>query len=411
MPHFTVSSSISIRRLLAPTLLLAGVAACTTPIVEPPVSGGPGEAHATSSGGDGGGGPIAPAMCLPAEAIIVAAITPKQTAVAVQSAGTWREDVMPLPAARQAVAFLDESNLLDVLWIDRTYGIDHTHVAKTRYGTSFEAHPVLWHPEATTRILGVTDPYLVDRDDFGAGVSAYFNSELSNPLWADSTLLDATSFAVRSGGKSMLFVGPGADGALCEHSLSLANDIWGQQLCHPEIRVGSDGHAPVAGPLIVALPDDDVVAVYFPAGTSSTLGATVLHDKDYLGHWSAPVTTTSPAIALSFAAVATPTGEVIVGVVSLLGEVSAIRFSPRQGWSAPIAIDAGASPGQRLAVAGGICGDDALIAYAAGGSDGEVRVARVRGDLAETTTVARLTDDMPRELSIATRSSVQSPSP
>jgi hypothetical protein len=62
-------------------------------------------------------------------------------------------------------------------------------------------------------------------------------------------------------------------------------------------------------------------------------------------------------------------------------------------------------------VAPGICGDDALIAHAAGGSDGEIRVARLRGDAAETTTVARLTDDTPRQLSLATGPSLLSPSP
>jgi hypothetical protein len=405
MPRFTAS----IQRFVVPSLLVVGVAACSGPIVDPPVSGGPG----VDRGAGGGAGPIAPATCLGAEAMLVAATTPKQTVIAVQIAGTWLDDLTRLPAARQAVAYLDLRNRLAVLWIDRTYAIEHTHSTATSHGTSFEQHDLLdWHPEATTRILGLTDPYLVDRDDSGAGVAFLLSSSPGVP-WANSTLLDATSFAIRSGirsgGPSMLFVGPGAAGELCEHSIDLDDQLWRDPLCHPDILVASDGHAPNAGPLLVPLPNGDVVAVHFPAGTSSTLGATVLQANEYLGHWTVPVATTTPAIGLSFAAAATPDGDVIVGVISPRGDLAALRFSPSRGWSAPIAIDAGVPPGQRISVAPGICGDDARIAYAVGESDGEIRVARVRGGLTEATTAAQITGAPPSELSLITRSRLLSP--
>jgi hypothetical protein len=404
MPIFTAS----IRRFVAPSLLVAGVAACSGPIVDPPVSGGPGVDR-----GVGPEGPIAPAACVGAEAMLVAATTPKQTVVAVQIAGTWLGGLTRLPIARQAVAYLDLRNRLAVLWIDRTYAIEHTHSTATSQGTSFEAHDVFdWHPEATTRILGMTDPYLVDRDDSGAGVAFLLSSSAGIP-WANSTLLDATSFAVRegiqSGGPSMLFVGPGAAGELCDHSIDLDDQIWRDPRCHPDILVASAEHAPVAGPLLVTLPNGDVVAVHFPAGTSSTLGATLLAEEAYLSAWTVPVLTTTPAIGLSFAAAATPGGEVIVGVISALGDLAALRFSPSHGWGAPMAIDTGVPPGQRISVATGICGDDALIAYAVGGSDGEIRVARVRGKLTEATTIARLAGDRPSALSLVTRSRYRSP--
>jgi hypothetical protein len=109
---------------------------------------------------------------------------------------------------------------------------------------------------------------------------------------------------------------------------------------------------------------------------------------------------------LEVASAATPAGDVFAGLVATSGNVYALRFSPATGWAAPIAIDAGASPEQRPAAATGICGDDALFAYSARASngDGEVRVARVRGNATETTAVAKLVnEDVPNQMSLATR--------
>lgn len=80
-----------------------------------------------------------------------------------------------------------------------------------------------------------------------------------------------------------------------------------------------------------------------------------------------------------------------------------IRFSPATGWGASIAVAADVVIGQELAAAPGICGDDALFAYASGSVDGTINVARVRGDAAATTTLVTLPGDPLSQITLATR--------
>jgi hypothetical protein len=395
--------TMAIRRLIAPCLLL--VAAC---------DGGAGSDVPTPVAA----GATGASACLPDEGIIVVGGSPTQTTVVAQTAGRWR-GAIHFPGSKQALAYLSPSNQLAVLWTDQTYGIDHAHFTRTSdgpefdtvEGNSFETSEFTdWRPDVTSRILDVEGVYLVDRDQWGAGVSQL---DLNTQTWRslDSTLLDATSVAIKPADPSFMFVGPGEGGALCEYTRSVSANAWFPLTCHPEIPVAGGGDSPFTGPQAVALPKGDVVIVYLPARSPATLGATVVPNGNHDRPWLAPEITASPAIGLSFAAAATPSGGVIVGVVSALGEVSMLRYQPKHGWSKPILIDTIAGPTQQIAAAPGICGDDAVIAYATPGPEGNLRVARVREHAVATMTVATFTGDAPLRLSVATRQTAPVPDP
>jgi hypothetical protein len=378
-----------------------------------------------TSGTDGAGpaairrsGFLPPAACLPEEAVIVVGGSPTQTTVAAESVGTWRAPIA-LPGSKQAIAYLSPADQLAVFWTDQAFGFDRAHFTRTSKGASFEliegeafetSDFTDWRPEETSRILDVHRAFLVDRDQWGSGVAQL---DFDTMAWRsfDSTLLDATSVAIDPRDFSFMFAGRGDDGALCEHTRSVDANAWFPLQCRKDIPVAGGGDSPTTGPQAILFPNGDAAIVYLPAGKSSTIAATIVPDGNHDVAWLAPDAITSPAIGISFAAAGTASGDVIVGVVSVLGEVSMLRYSRDRGWSSPVFIDRIPSSAQHLAAATGVCGDDALIAYAAGGRDGELRVARVRGDAVEATTVARIAGDAPQRISIATRQTSPTPAP
>lgn len=402
----------------------AGLAACSGQIdVTPSASGtstgagggassatsGPTSTSATSTtssstGAGGSGGSIGPLTCLPGEGAIVAGIANHHSAVAVLSQRAWTGAQSIVPAAVETAAYVDVYHRLAVFWTEHKGGVDHAHFTHTTDGAAFATHEVqTWHPKSGSPLFRAGDGTLVGSVAQGTGLAYYHSDTMDFHAWqSTSTPFPVTSAAMLTTPGSAVLVGFSYECELCDVTLDGATSTWGAAKCHPEIPVWLGNEIPSPPPQLVALPSGDAVAVYFTSYIDLT--AVVLHD----GQWSAPVTTKLPEQSLSFAVTSTPAGDVIAGVVLTSGDVAALRFSPAAGWAAPIAVDTGASIIQRPAAATGICGDDALFAYSAGELDGEVRVARVRGDAAETTKIAKLVEDVPFALSLATRRATQS---
>jgi hypothetical protein len=425
MRSFTTSIH---RSLLAPLAFAGGLAACSGQVDVTPGAGGSGaggspsstttsasptSASTSSSTGTGGSGgsSIGPLTCLPGEGAIVVGSSSYQSAVAVAvlDQGTWTEAAGVVPTARYTAAYVDVYNQLAVFWLEQKGVVDQAHFARTKDGTAFDFHDVDgWHP-LSSPLFRANDSTLVGRDAQGTSLAYYDSDAMDWYAWQSAPLpFTVSSAATLATSGAVVLVGFNNKQELCDVTLD-AGAAWGAPSCHPELHVTTGQEIPSPPPQLVALPSGDAVAVYFTS--YGDLTATVLHD----GQWSAPITTTLPDHSLSFAVTSTPAGDVIAGVVLTLGDVAALRFSPAAGWAAPIAIDTytdtgiGFSKFQEPAAATGICGDDALFAYLAGGIDGEVRVARVRGDAAETTKVAKFVEDIPVKLSLATRRYAQSP--
>jgi hypothetical protein len=106
------------------------------------------------------------------------------------------------------------------------------------------------------------------------------------------------------------------------------------------------------------------------------------------------------------------TGMVKVALISMYGEVSTADYRvfvdpeiPWGWWDGPDGIDAPAPVGGPIAVGTGICGDDALVAYAREIPEGPhtTTVARVRGAAYATHDVFSGWSPQGHGLSIATR--------
>lgn len=420
MHHFTTSIHRSHLALLV-LAGAAGLAACSGQVDVPQsasgtstgaggsassATSGPTSTSATSSStGAGGSGSIGPLACLPGEAAIVVGTGYHHSALAVLSQGAWTGAPDVVPAATQTAAYVDVYNQLAVFWTEQSGGVDRAHFARTEDGASFDTHEVQgWHPKSNTPLFRAGDSTLVGSVAQGTSVAYYDPDAMDWYAWqSTSTPFTVTSAATLTTSGAVVLAGFGYEHDLCDVTLDAATTTWGAAKCHPEIHVWLGNEIPTMPPQLVALPSGDAVAVYFTS--YGDLTATVLQD----GQWSSPVTTKLPDQSLSFAVTSTPAGDVIAGVVLTSGDLVALRFSPAAGWAAPIAVDTGASISLGFAAATGICGDDALFAYSAGESDGELRVARVRGDAAETTTIAKFVEDYPLSLSLATRRSTQSP--
>jgi hypothetical protein len=353
----------------------------------------------SSAGAGGSGGSIEPLDCQPEDGAIVVGTSYQGSAIAVLSQGAWSKAAHVVPAAAQIAAYVDVYHQLGVFWIEPGNGVDHAHFTRTKDGSAFEPHEVFgWQPSASAPLFRAGDHALVGADAEGTSVAHYDSDAMDWDVWGSQPVpFTVSSAATLTTSSSTVLLGFDAKHDLCDLTIDAATAAWGAAKCHPELHVATEQEIPSPPPQLVAFPNGDAVAVYFTSYVELT--AAVLH----AGKWSAPVTTTLPDQSLSFAVTSTPSGDVFAGLVLTSDEVVALRFSPAAGWTAPIAIDTGAHNVQRPAAATGICGDDALFAYSAGGIDGEIRVARVRGASSETTTVAHFVESMPSQISLATR--------
>lgn len=403
--------SSSIHRRIFPIVLLAGgaaSAACSTQVDIAASAASTGAGGATSSGiaatstasastssSSSSSGVIGDLHCRPGEGAIVAGTSGTQTAVAVQIEGAWSQVPGAVPGhAFQSVAYVDVYRRLEVLWTEQSGGADHAHFVGTQDGVAFETHDVVaWHPHAAAPIFPVGPSILVGRDDQGTSLAYYDPDAFDWTPWQTTSFLPTAAAAA---GSATLLVGVAPSHALCEVTLD-ATATWGPTHCHAELLVWTGGEIPAAPPHLAALPGGDVVAIY--ATSYIDLAAAIFH----AGVWSTPLPLKLPEQSVSNAVTATADGDVLVGVVSTAGKLDVIRFSPVTGWGTSIAVATDVVIGQELAAAPGICGDDAIFAYASGSVDGTINVARVRGDAAATTTIATLPGDPLSQITLATR--------
>ncbi|APR81693.1 Hypothetical protein A7982_07042 [Minicystis rosea] len=355
-----------------------------------------GSSSSASSSGAGGSGGVPPLECAQGEAAIVA-VSASESRVVVQKDGVWTEAPGVVPSAENLTTYQDVYGHLGVFWIDFSDGPNDTHFKTTIDGTSFDAYDVQgWAPLAEGPLQSIGIFAMLGAEVPGETSIAYFDPDAFDwSSYLDPMPIFATSVVQLATPGGLLAVGLGPQHQLCD--VQETNGVWGSVHCRDDVTVATGGEVPVTRPRAVTLPNGDVVVVYY-AAAGAALAATTLHE----GVWSAPEKVVSDGIGIEFAITETAKGDVVVGIVSTAGALAALRYAPGAGWSAPIPIDTGAQPEGKLGAAPGICGDDALLAYAVGFS--QVRVARVRGSAAEAQSVgSELFEQTPSHVSITTR--------
>lgn len=358
---------------------------------EPNAGGGGGG----DGGGGGGGAGLGPFACAATAGAIVAASSQGSTRAAVMSAGSWTEPTLTLPAAYRITSYVDVYQHLGVFWIGTDPDAPSAHFATTFDGTDttmFDA--TSWSP-LSYGVLQPAGPFMVGSVEGGAQL-AYMDADLFDwyPISGGSDLL-ASSAANPPGTGDVFTVGVENE-TLCDQQF-ISFETWGAKQCHGDRPVVEywAGEVPVTPPQVIALPNGRVLAVHYTP--QSSLALAVVERQD--GGWAPRADTTSVSVA--FAAAATPDSELLV-FTALSDGLHALRYSPsEQRWTADLVIDTGADFSQ-LVAATGVCGDDALVAYATG-LDAEVRVVRVRGDQAETRSLFSFVESQPYQLSVATR--------
>ncbi len=410
----------SLGRLARVCPLFFGIAACGG-VVDVAGSGGAGTGSSTSthgtsssSSGDAPTGMLPAPTCAADEGAIVAGVG-SHTLVAVDRAGAWKLGPS-LPQASALTTYVDANRDLGVLWVDASLEPSGSHYRTTHDGVTFAAHDMSgWTPLAGDPLSPVAvapnasfATYLIGDTGAGTTIGEFYAGA---PDWYPS-VLPATPFRASSAayapGVGTLAVGVDSQWALCD--VRSAEDIdvagWHDVHCRPEALVDSGGEIPRRAPQASSLPNGDIAVVFFArGGMTAQLAATVLHE----GTWTTPVPIGGDEIGIEFASAASPDGDVLVGVVSTSGVLTALRFVPGTGWAKPMTLDVGLSPEARIGVAPGICGDDALFAYPAGMPSTDVRVARIRGNDYELATVATLGDASASRVSIATRNHASAP--
>ncbi|HVK63966.1 MAG TPA: hypothetical protein VM694_05815 [Polyangium sp.] len=397
------------RRAIVAGVILSALAACGSEVdVEATGAGGGGSASSASSGdtsvsssstgGSGGGGLPAP-TCAPGEAAIVAAVGWQSGKVIVHHEGKWVTPSYPMQGADRMTTYVDVYGHLGVFWTETSTDSALSHFMVTSDGASFDLRDVHgWFPLVPSPVLTVGVSLLLGNAGEGSSL-AHFDPDAYDWYPYPKLAPFALTSAVRTYTEgSVLGVGLGPQNVLCDAQVFWADGGgWTEPHCRDDVKVFMGNEIPVAPPQAVVLPNDDVVVVYHE--TYARIAATRLHN----GVWSAPESIKLEIQSLEPAVTATPAGDVIVALPSTSGALSALRFVPGMGWGELVAIDKAASSTLSIGAAPGICGDDALIAYAGGGIDGEVRVARLRGDTAEVSTIGSFTEQVPNNIRITTR--------
>ncbi|HVK69909.1 MAG TPA: hypothetical protein VM694_35865, partial [Polyangium sp.] len=354
------------------------------------------------SGGSGGSGGLPAPTCAPGEAALVAAAGWQSGRVAVHHAGAWTKPAYPMQGADRMTTYVDVYGHLGVFWTETSTDSALSHFMVTSDGAKFDLYDVEgWFPLVPSPVVTVGVSLLLGNAGEGSSL-AHFDPDAYDwypyPKLAPFELTSAVRTYTEG---SVLGVGLGPQNALCDAQVFWADGGgWTEPHCRDDIKVFMGNEIPVAPPQAVVLPNDDVVVVYHE--TYARIAATRLHD----GVWSAPESIKLEIQSLEPAVTATPAGDVIVALPSTSGALSALRYVPGMGWGELVTIDKAASSTLPIGAAPGICGDDALIAYASEGIDPEVRVARIRGEMAEVTTVSSFTEEVPRQISIRTRPSL-----
>lgn len=403
---FRIESAL--RRAVALSAVTSALVACGSQvdIASTQGSGGGGGAASSSASSSAtstssstsstSSGSLPPWTCAPGEAAIVAAFGSGQSVIAVAHEGTWTADALALPASTLVATYVDVYHQLGALWIDPS--TSKSHFATTADGKSFDLHDVNgWMPIANDPLAAVTNSVLLGVDAEGTRLAWFDPDAFDWDPYLGPTPIHATSAAPLGATGEILVVGLGPQNELCDVATSAG--VWGDVHCREDIQVATaiGGEITIALPRAVALPNGDVVVVYHDdtSDLGTTLAATTLH----AGAWSTPERRSPAMVSIDLGAAATPAGDVLVG--SSVGDPKLLRYAPGAGWSAPISLDG--MGGYSVQVATGICGDDALIAYSSGEPHDEVRVARVRGDVAETFAILDFEGDYARPLSISTR--------
>ncbi len=411
----------SVGRLARVSPLLFGIAACggVVDVVPGTGSGGSGTGSSThgassSSSGTAPTGMLPAPTCANDEGAIVAGVG-SHTLVAIDHAGSWKLGPS-FPQASALTTYVDANRDLGVLWVDASVEPSGSHYRTTHDGVTFAAHDMSgWTPHAGDPLAPVAVApnapyanYLIGDTGAGTTIGEFYAGALD---WYPS-VLPATPFrassAANAAGVGTLAIGVNSQSELCD--VRSAEDIdvagWHDVHCRPEALVDGGGEIPRRAPQASSLPNGDIAVVFFArGGMTAQLAATVLH----AGTWTTPIAIGGDDIGIEFAAAASPDGDVLVGVVSTTGVLTAHRFVPGTGWAMPMTLDVGLSPEARIGVASGICGDDVLFAYPAGMPSTDLRVARVRGNDYELATVATLGDASASRVSIATRNHVSAP--
>ncbi|NUP04530.1 MAG: hypothetical protein HOW73_00530 [Polyangiaceae bacterium] len=371
-----------------------------------PNGGAPDDGAPGGNGGNGGSTDVStggaapnglPLACEGGEGVLVAASSPtSEGVIVVANEGAWAAPHM-LPPASQMAAYVDVYGALGIFWIGSIDDIDERRFVTTHDGRAFIERDVFgWEPSAYAPLYKA-EWALVGSEE-GLTSVAYFDPDAMDwyPL-VEPTMFVPSSVAWDSVNGGVLLI-HGWLGELC--SQMFFETQWMDSQCdttHP-VATAIGGEISLPPPRAVTLPDGSIVAIYYaPSDSSLTLAAATWQ----FGAWSPAVTT--PDVGFVVATTATPGGDVLVASVSTDGNLFVQRLTPGVGFDAPVLVDSGIDI-YYAAAAPGVCGDDAVLAYTRGSVEGgELRVARIRGELSETTQVASLPDQPAWAVDITTR--------
>jgi hypothetical protein len=395
---------MSIRKRFFLAGLVLSTAACASTVEQAPSTttttplGGSGGAvsttttSTTSGGGSGGSGgepivwadPLGDPSCAPGEAAIVAATSGVSASAAVDLAGAWSMPY-PLDPTTSLAAYVDPYLELGVFWLDAAGDGRST---RTLDGVAYDpvSGPSTFAPLSGASFSVLRSPegllWMVGSDAEGIRVASFDPDAFDWIALPGASTAFWPEFSATLAGGDIVVAGRGMDGTLCDQTYRVALSAWDAPHCDPTIVLAHDAEIPVAGPVAVGFPNGDLALVY-----KVTNGQAIEGRWRHAGEWSWPSTLTSNAVGVTFAATATAAGNVLVGLASLEGRMSTVAFQRPNGdvppfWSQPIAFDPFGFEGGPIAMAPGICGDDALMAYGRlGPPDGSpgTGVARVRG--------------------------------
>lgn len=315
-----------------------------------------------------------------------------------------------LPRASRLVTFADPQGGLGVVFVER----DGTYSqARTPNGEAFEIAPPAdcgdtprcFAPTANGPLVALGPDRVVGTvlvsGEVPRWTPAYFDSDAKTWVSSDTGVFAEVvgGLAAGSVGAESVLVYSNLDGHLVD-SVGTAG-TWQSPHVHADITVSRDAEIQVTS-LAVGVTRNELTVFYRTVSNGAlALGALTRRG----GAWLAPVVTPFDATdsVIRFAVSGTPSGAFVVAGVRTSGKLELRRFE-KGAFSGPLLTgETDVAPEGEIAMAPGICGDDAWLAY--GASGGEVRAMRVRGNaISRPVTVVRSSGaPRPGRLSIITR--------
>lgn len=343
--------------------------------------------------------------CAAGETALVVASDEKKMVGAFAAGSSWRTPGALAPATR-LVAFADPQGGLGVLSIasEGRYAQAETHDG-TRFDVLPEevcTGPRCFTPTVSGPLVALSESSVVGTTlvagELWQWTPAYFDSDAK--AWRTTgsgvypELVQDLAAATVSGFDALVY--RGFDGHLMDSIATGQGSALAPPHRHENVTVVRDAEIEMTG--IAAASGRDTLGVFYRTVVNGrvALGAITNH----LSSWSAPVTTPLDVSdpLLHFAATGTPGGGFVIAGITVSGHLE-LRSYVGGTFGPVFTLDADLSPESGLAIASGLCGDQAWLAYAS--ATGELRTRRVRVQAVSKPKVVGQLSRAPRDGQIA----------